>query len=105
MRVRVRTRVRIHTRRRHVHRVAELKQMRQDLSQAVDLTAWGGKVLVKDHLKRVAGKGIIPNTYGSCLKEAITRGGAVIEAYREYQKEFEIGKKYRDLYEVPAPAS
>jgi len=105
MRVRVRTRVRIHTRRRHVHRVAELKQMRQDLSQAVDLTAWGGKVFVKDHLKRVAGKGIIPNTYGSCLKEAIMRGGAVIEAYRECQKKFNLGATYRELWEVPTPRS
>jgi len=106
MRVRIRTRVRIHTRgRRHIHRVAELREMRGALSEAVDLTAWGGKVFVKDHLKRVAGKGILPNTYGACLKEAITKGGNVIGAYKECQKKFDIGKKYRDIWEVPGPSS
>jgi len=104
MRVRVRARARSRVR-RHIHRVAELKQMRGELSRAVDLTAWGGKVFVKDHLKRIAGKGIVSNTYGACLKEAITRGGDVIGAYRECQKKFELGKKYRDLWEVPTPSS
>jgi len=106
MKSRIRVRVRIHTRgRREIHRVAELKKMREDLSKAVDMTAWGGKVFTKDHLKRIAGKGIVPGTYGACLKAAIEAGGDVIGAYKKCQADFDIGSRYRDLWEVPTPRS
>jgi len=72
------------------------------LSRAVDLTAWGGKIEQKDILKGIAGKGLIPGTYGACLKDAIERGGDVIGAYKECQKKFDLAAAYRDVWGVPA---
>jgi len=71
------------------------------LSRAVDLTAWGGKIEQKDVLKAIAGKGLIPGTYGACLKEAIERGGDVIGAYKACQQQFDIAGSYRGAWGVP----
>jgi len=84
-----------------IHRQGQLAALRADLSRAVDLTAWGGKVEYKDILRRIAGKGLITGTYGACLKEAIERGGDVIGAYKACQKKFNIAGGYSRAWGVP----
>jgi len=98
VRARARSRVRISTHRQR----GQLEALRGDLSRAVDLTAGGGKIELKDVLKRIAGKGLVAGTYGACLKEAMERGGDVIGAYKACQKQFNLAADYRDVWGVPS---
>jgi len=84
-----------------IHRRGQLDPLRGELSRAVDLTAWGGKIEQKDVLKKVAGKGLVPGPCGACLKEAMERGGDVIGAYKRCQKEFDLARQYREIWGVP----
>jgi len=96
MRVRVRTRVRIHTRKREIHR--QTGQMftvedRVELSDFVDKRFWGGRRDKKDIIEKFA-----ETAYGPCLKKLWQGGEVTRENYQACAREADIYTGYKRLW-------